>query len=189
LRPLTRPAGALLVRQGEVPDGAWLVRGGRLLLTSTSAGGDELLCVLRSRGAMVGLESLRGAPADYEAWTLEPAQLCHLSAEALRRWLGDGPSPARALLELTLGELQRTREERVSLARGAVERVARFLRSHTRSDGATLGIEQQLLARVLRMRPETLSRALKRLRAAGAITRGRTVQMLEPSRLARFVTR
>jgi CRP-like cAMP-binding protein len=184
---VARPAGTLLIGQGELSTGAWLVRRGRVLVTNASSGGDEVLCLLRGRGSMIGLEALRGEPADYEAWTLEPSQLCHLSAEGLRAWVGDTASPARALLDVMLSELQRSREERVVLARGALERVARFL---ARTAGAPLGFEQQLLARLLRMRPETLSRALKRLRQAGAIAPGRgAVRVADASKLEPFISK
>jgi CRP-like cAMP-binding protein len=170
-----------------VPGGAWFVRAGRLLLTSSSDGGDELSCRMRTRGSLVGLEALRGAAADYEAWTVEPSQLCHVGAEQARAWLGEPESPAHALLELALDEVTRAREESVALAGGAVERVARFL--FTRTAGEPLAIEQQLFARMLRMRPETLSRALKRLRTAGAVAKGRTVRVLDSRRLAQIVAR
>ena len=179
-----RPAGALLIAQGEVATGVFMIREGSVLLSTTTRAGDEAACVLRPRGSVIGLEALRGEPAPYEAWTLTPARLCHLSPGGVREWVDAVPQATRAFLELALAELTRAREERVALAGNVVSRVARFLEAHLRAHGGELALEQRVLARLLRMRSETLSRALAKLRSAGALAPGRRVLVRDPKRLA-----
>jgi CRP-like cAMP-binding protein len=182
-RNQTRPAGSILLHQGETPRTVWLVLEGTVLLSSFDTNGDETLCALRGPGSLIGSEAIRGAPVDYEAWTLTDASLCALGADAFDAWLGAARSPGRAIAELVLDELIRDREERIALTGSAVARVARFLVEDLRRRGGALDVEQKVLARMLGMRPETLSRALARLRDVGALAEGRRIRVLDAHRL------
>jgi CRP-like cAMP-binding protein len=166
-----RPAGTLLVAQGERPGAVWYVREGTTLLSASSAGGEETLCALRGAGSLIGLEMLAGGESAHDAWTLSPARLCWLDAEGFREWIGPRDSPLGAVLELALGEAAERRRERIALAGRSVTRLARFLVERHAMEGVDtpLDVEHRVLARMLGMRPETLSRALARLRSAGAL--------------------
>jgi CRP/FNR family cyclic AMP-dependent transcriptional regulator len=184
----TFTAGSVILRQGEEPSCVWLLRAGTVLLTSTTAGGEETECALRGPGAMIGLEALTRRPAGYEAWALSEVTLCRLSSESFRAWVGDLQTPAGAVAALAIEEGERRRGERVALAGQARQRVARFLVERLRLEGDNhpLPVEQQVLARMLGMKPETMSRALARLRDAGAIAGGRGVRIIDPEVLERI---
>lgn len=183
---LSRPAGTLLLYQGEMPESVWIVHRGTVLLSATSADGDETFCSLRGPGNLLGLELLRGRPADADVWALSELTACYLGAEDFRAWVGDRSSPLGAVLDFALDESARRREERLALSGHAVARVARFLLERRRVErgGRPLHVEQQVLARMLGMRPETLSRVLHRLRAAGIIADGRGLEVRDARKLA-----
>jgi CRP-like cAMP-binding protein len=75
--------------------------------------------------------------------------------------------------------------ERHAIEGTAVRRVARFLDEAigTQSSGESLRIPLAVLANVLGMRPETMSRALAELRAAGALGDGRSVHVVDREKL------
>ena len=149
-------------------------------------GGDETVCGFRGPGSLLGLELLDNVPADYQAWALTPSIVCALSAPAFAQWIGTLDSPMGAVLRLALREASRRREERVALAGRTVERLARFLLERRRIDGrdVPLEVQHQVLARMLGMRAETLSRAIAALRRKGVLSRGRELTVADPVRLA-----
>ena len=184
---LRKPAGTVLLEQGEVPQHVWFVREGTVLLTSVNAAGDETSCALRGPQSILGLEALRGDPVDYQAWSLSEVVVCTIDKPALEAWMGNRDTPMGAILGLALDEGAKRRDERVALAGRAVTRVARFLleRRQIEGDDRPLHVEHQVLARMLGMRAETLSRALATLRSSGAIGEGRHVEVANPEELAR----
>lgn len=180
--PLPRPTGHLVLLEGEVPEAAWFVRDGLLLLSATREDGEETFCALRGRGSLVGLEAVRGQRSEYAVWTATPSVLCRIGIEQLRTWMADSLAATDAMLERAIAELAQTRAEQVMQSSSALTRVADFLLAH----GDEGEIELRLLARVLHMRPETLSRALAQLRRRGAISAGRqprVPRVIDPRRL------
>jgi CRP-like cAMP-binding protein len=161
-----KPAGTLILRQGEVPDRAWYVKQGTVLLSSVSTTGEETFCALRGPNSLLGLELLRDRPSGFEAWALSDVVLCRLDADSFRTWVGD---------------------ERTALTGRSLQRVARFLLERRRLEGCDqpLHVEQQVLARMLGIRAETMSRALAELRRRGALAEGRVVTVVDAAELAR----
>jgi len=184
----SRKAGSILIQQGEVPKRVWFVREGTVLLTSVSPGGNETFCSLRRAGSMLGLEAACSRPADYQAWALSEVELCGIGLEAFQNWLGSLDSPMGAILNYALSESSERREERLAMTGRSVSRIARFLIERHRLEGndRPLAVQQQILARMLGMRAETLSRALRKLRSEGAIARGRRVKVIDPVVLAQL---
>ena len=181
---VSRPPGTALMVQGERPERAWYVKRGTVIVTSVDAGGDETLCSLRGPGSLIGLELLRDEPARCHAWALTPVVLCGLDAESFKGWLGPQQGPMGAVLGFALDEAAQRQKERIALSGRAVTRVARFLAAqHQVEPGARLTLQHRTLARMLGMRAETLSRALARLRAAGAIEPGTGVRIADAARL------
>lgn len=178
-------AGSVLIAQGEKPDRVWLLRRGTVLVSTVSGTGEETQCALRGPGSLIGLEALRDDAAGYQAWTLSDAVVCGLSSERFRSWVGPRDNPLGVVLDLALDEVAERGEERIALAGRTVERVARFLVARRRLEkrDRPLRIQHQLLARMLGMRAETLSRALGKLRDAGAITDGIDVRIADWGKL------
>ena len=183
---VARSAGSLIFPQGEPPECVWFLRRGTVLLSSVSACGDETLCSLRGPGSLLGLELLRNAPTDYEAWALADVEMCRLESDGFRGWVGDRSTPMGVVLGIALEEASKRGQERLALAGRSVTRVARFLLERRRVEQCDrpLRVEKQVLARMLGMRAETLSRALARLREEGAIAAERDVHVIDPAVLA-----
>lgn len=179
------PAGSLLLTQGETPTTVWHVREGSVLVSSLSVDGEETACSLRGPGAMLGLEALTTAATAYEAWALSDVVVCRMDVASFRNWLGPLDRPAGVIALKAIEENERQRDDRVVLAGRAEVRVARFLLERLRFSAvdSPLPFEQQILARMLGMKPETLSRALQRLREKGALAPGRVVRVVSRASL------
>lgn len=184
----TRGAGELLIRQGEVPSAALFVKQGAVLVSSVGPTGEETSCAMRGAGALLGLELLTSAPSRYQVSALSAATVCTLSASGFSQWMGDlGPRPA-ALFRMMLGEADLRYQDRARLSGKPVARLARFLIERDRGRDASAhppkAIRGVVLARMLGMRPETLSRAIGALRTRGVVGRGRALEVLDAPRLA-----
>lgn len=159
-----------VLTQGERPGQLWYLRTGLLLLSAHGPDGNETFCTVREGPALLGTEELQGQASPHEARTLTAAVLCRLPGSELDGWLEGGAGPARAVLELVLSELTRRQDEDAHLNGSATSRVARFLLARLEAGGSEAPVlRRQNIARILRMRPETFSRALRRLRTLGAI--------------------
>lgn len=187
-REVKRPSGTLILQQDEVPRRAYFVREGQVVLSSVRSDGSEQACAVRGRDAILGLELLVDRPTQYQAWALTDVTACAIDGEALKAWLGELGTPLGAMLEAALRETAQRVAERRAVAGTSVQRLARFLLERARSNGGAepLRVPLRLLAGMLRMRAETLSRAIAVLRAAGAIGPGRRVVIGDRGVLARL---
>jgi CRP/FNR family transcriptional regulator, cyclic AMP receptor protein len=182
-----RPAGSVLVHQDERPSSVWYVRRGQVVLGSISESGSDQSSAVRGPDTLLAFEALLGEPVPYRITALTDVVLCVIEASAFRDWVGTLSSPMGAVLELALSEAHSRAAERHALEGTAVRRVSRFLLDRHRKNGNGAGmIPQHVLARVLGMRPETLSRALATLRKSGAIAPGRGVRVADSSRLEKL---
>ncbi|MEB2310907.1 MAG: Crp/Fnr family transcriptional regulator [Sorangiineae bacterium] len=175
-----KPAGTVLLEQGRLPEATWYLRSGQVLLSVTT-GAAAGTCMVRGAGALLGLEALLGEPSVCEAHALTEIKVCALSAKDFKSWVGPMASPQGVVLTLALREASRQTAERIALEGSATQRVARFLLSrHVAGLGdQAITIQKQLLARVLGMRPETLSRSLAELRERGVVARGRRISIID----------
>jgi CRP-like cAMP-binding protein len=184
MRDARRTAGTALVEEGNVPTEVLYVRRGQVALVSRTSQGREFSCAVRGPGAMLGLEGLLGHSTSYEARALTDVTLCYIRVALFKEWIGPLDSPLGSVLLLSLEESVRRAGERQAVEGTALTRVARFLSQATdrgSDDGAT--IPHGVLASVLGMRAETLSRALAELRALGALAPGRKIHVVDARRL------
>ena len=185
LTPTTRDAGATLCAQGERPRTVYFVKEGFVSMSAVSPRGSEVLLTLRGASSLLCTEALRGDPSPYEVRTLSRVKLCGIAGDQMSTWVGPDRSPARAVLDLLLSEGRLQRDE-VNYRQGdCLARVARFALANARffADRPN-AVRKQVVARILGMRPETLSRCLTRLERDGVLDASRGVRVLDARRLA-----
>jgi CRP-like cAMP-binding protein len=173
----------MLYLQGELVDKIYYVQRGTVALfratTEESAFGRAT--ALRGPESILGLEALSGGRYQHSAQAESDVVLCVASTDLFMDWLGPVDTPSTAVLRQVL----RAEEEDVELSSArpqrSDERVAVWLLKSHEGEGA---LPRKVLADLLGMRPETLSRVLGRLSAAGAIAHTRTsVRILDRARL------
>jgi len=185
LTPTAREAGATICAQGERPRSVFFIKEGFVSLSAVSPRGTELVLTLRGPTSLLCTEAMHGEPSPFEVRALSRVKLCGISGDALNQWIGPDRSPARAVLDLMLSESRMQRDE-VNWRQGdCLSRVARFALAHARflADRPN-AVRKQVVARLLGMRPETLSRCLTRLERDGVLDASRGVRVLDPRRLA-----
>ena len=185
LTPTTRESGATLCAQGERPRTVYFIKEGFVALSAVSPRGTELVLTLRGPTSLLCTEALHGEPSPFEVRALSRVKLCGISGDAMSQWIGPEKSPARVVLDLLLAESRMQRDE-VNWRQGdCLSRVARFALAHARflADRPN-AVRKQVVARLLGMRPETLSRCLTRLERDGVLDASRGVRVLDARRLA-----
>jgi CRP-like cAMP-binding protein len=185
LTPTSRESGATICAQGERPRTVYFVKEGFVALSAVSPRGSELLLSLRGPSSLLCTEALQGEPSPFEARALTRVKICGISGDALSQWVGPDRSAARVVLDLLLTESRQQRDE-VNWRQGdCLSRVARFALAHARflADRPN-AVRKQVVARLLGMRPETLSRCLTKLEKDGVVDASRGVRVLDQRRLA-----
>jgi CRP/FNR family transcriptional regulator, cyclic AMP receptor protein len=183
--PSTRESGATLCAQGERPRTVYFIKEGFVALSAVSPKGSELVLTLRGPTSLLCTEALSGEPSPYEVRALSRVKLCGISGDAMSQWIGPDRSPARVVLDLLLAESKMQRDE-VNFRQGdCLSRVARFALAHAKflADRPN-AVRKQVVARLLGMRPETLSRCLTKLEKDGVLDASRGVKVVDPRRLA-----
>jgi CRP-like cAMP-binding protein len=174
----------VLCAQDERQGNTYFVREGLLALRTTDAEGSESWLALRGPRSLL-YASLPARPSPCELRTVTEVRLCSAPAEVLAAWMGPEGSPPRALLELLLGELERHRQELSWRSGDSPSRLARFLLAACEEDDAPRAMPpKQLVARALGMRPETLSRCLRRFIDKGLVTEEPALRVLDREGLA-----
>lgn len=175
----------LVCLQGEPAATVWMIKRGTVVLSRTAADGTDRPHQLRGPGSFVGLEAVvQGTYAD-TARATEPSVLCGISRLDLDRWLGPAGSPSRMVLEQTLRATVDEPVRPAGVDGPAVQRVARWLLDELERAPR---VQRRVLAALLGMTPETLSRALARLGETGAIEHGRQrLAIVDRARLEQMV--
>jgi CRP-like cAMP-binding protein len=176
-------AGTTLLRRDRVPESVVYLRRGHVALSSSSERA-ELLCAVRGAGALLGLEAVVSRRLPYDVHTIDDATFCTVNVEAFKAWLGPLDSPLGSALLFALDETMRRTGERHRIDGSATRRVARLL-SDEEEGAMPSDVPHAVLARVLGMRPETLSRALADLRRCGALAPGRKICVVDRDALSR----
>ncbi len=181
----TRESGSTICAQGERPRNVYFVKEGFVALSAVSPRGSELLLTLRGPSSLLCTEALRGEPCPLEVRALSRVKICGIAADTMSQWIGPDKSAARVVLDLLLTEARQQRDE-VNWRQGdCLSRLARFALAHARflADRPNT-VRKQVVARLLGMRPETLSRCLTRLEREGVVDASRGVRVLDQRRLA-----
>jgi len=177
-----QPGEILHIEGGPADLIGFVTRGAVMLARSTDSGG-EIVHAVRSSGDFIGLEALvRNTYCD-TARAITTTTVCRAPKRVVSAWLGGDTSPLRIALEQVL------RTYTADAPRGArpdgrsVARVARWIMGEEK-DGGPLQVPRRIVAGMLGMAPETLSRALAELakRRAIHLTR-RTIRVRDNAEL------
>lgn len=160
-----------------------------MLATVLDPSGHECMCVLRGAESLLGFESVDDVSIPYALWPLSELELWTAPRLALPALMAE-PAAMMSLLALASRAQGLHLTERIMHSRSATARLAQFLLISERVDESDedetpsrVELPRHVMARVLAMRPETLSRTLKRLEADGAIEVGADIRILDRARL------
>jgi len=175
-------SGEALWGQGERLHELVFVRSGVLGVSTSDAGGRELVAGVRGPQSLLGFEGLRDEPARTNVVALTDAVVCAAPASTGAR----SAHELEALFQLALEELSVSARDLELRAGPALGRVARFLARHTEllAPYQRAAFSKRHVAALLDLRPETLSRCLRRLARLRLIAVRPTLRVLERERLA-----
>lgn len=182
------PGGATLSTEGDRVDFLYILCEGMVELQARWQDRETTLAVLAPVSTFTLASAVLDAPALMTARTLERSQVLMLSSQALRAaMVNDGALSLAVAQEMAASYRGVVRAIKNQKLRGGVERLANYLLAQTEQAGRDhiiLPYEKRLLASLLGMTPETLSRAFVALASYGVEVRGPEVIVHKPADLA-----
>jgi CRP-like cAMP-binding protein len=164
-----RRTGEFLFFEGEPARTVWFLRRGTVVLSrGWRSNGEDNARAVRSAGAFLGLEALVRSSYLDTARAVTGLIACNGSRDAVDQWLGPADTPTRAALDQVLLSVAAERPRAASSDGTSLHRVARWLLDESFA-GVAQPLPRRLIAQLLGMVPETLSRALSELASLGAI--------------------
>jgi len=183
--PRKRAAGAVFHVAGEAVERVSFVKSGAVLV-SRSVDEEQVEgtpWAVRRAGSFLGLEGLVGVHHLDSARALTDVTLCTATLDAVEIWLEARRSAARIVLDSVLRSGTGERPLRGNADGTAPRRAASWLLENADRRFPS-AMSRRVMAGLLGMRPETLSRALRTLAERGVIRHGRaTIEILDRARL------
>ncbi len=188
------PEGGLLFSRGDAAGHFFLCLEGRVHLFALTAGGEQSIIEVVERGqtfAEAAIFANMRYPLNAEA--MPGTRLLEIPGAPFIRRLSEVPGLVARLLASLTGWQRRLMAEIGDLkGRSPAQRLGAFLLALLQTAGAAEGGEVQLpfskaaLASRIGISPESLSRALARLKPVGVESRGRGLFVADPEALRRF---
>lgn len=177
-----KSAESYLYLRGTPADTVYYVKHGSvaLLRGSGEGDGDGAPYAVRRAGSFVGLEAVKGTTYVDSARAVSDVTVCAMSRSQVRGWL-ERPGTAKVMLEALVEALAKDTAPRSRMEGSARQRVARWIQesSHQRT------LPRTVIAGLLGMKPETLSRTLAALARDRMIELTRTrIDIRDAARLA-----
>lgn len=196
IRQERKRKGEILYRQGDSFRSVYAVRSGSIKTYGLTEEGEQQITGFHLVGEMVGLDAVGGSDHPCTAEMLEDTWICELPYNNLSDLGGRLPSLQRELMSV-MGREIRNEEHALMLVRGlrAEQRVMRFLNSLLERMRQRLGniteiplaMTREDIANYLGLAPETLSRALAKLRSDGLIRVGlKSIEVLDQEAMRRM---
>lgn len=192
LRELSQ--GETIFVQGEPSDSVFLICRGWIKLYRLAPSGNEAVVSVKTRGqSFAEAVAIRGAAYPVSAEAATEAQVVRIDARKLRAMVETEPKVTQALLVSCVLKLQSFVAEVEQLkARSGAQRVAEFLieLADCGGDGCHVDLpyNKVLIAGRLGMKPESLSRAFRRLRDYGVRIEGNRAWIDDMQRLVDFAS-
>jgi len=187
-RLLTAPRGEVVVRRGLPLPGVLLLSAGTVKLSLRSAEGDERVLRIVTAGEAFGEPTaMLGKPCLYDVVALNDVRLVSVPTSAIMSLVTRDRRFARfVVLALSARSYTVLSEFSAATTQRGAQRLAGYLESLQRKDGTVqLPVSKTVVAALLGMKKETLSRLFRQFTADGLIgmTR-REIAILDPQRLA-----
>ena len=183
------PAGTMLLLEGDAVDFLYVLLNGQVELHGTWNDQETVLAVLRPISAFILAAVVLDADALTSARTLERSEILMIPGDAIRRAMIDDNLFSLAVSrDLAGGVRAMVRTVKNQKLRGGGERLANYLvmlRASDATGGADVVLrhEKRVLASLLGMTPENLSRAFAALRRHGVSVNGSVVTIANPGAL------
>lgn len=184
-------AGANLIFEGDPVDFLFVLIDGAVELSGTWKDKETSLAVLTPVSTFILASVVLESPATMSARTLRPSDILMAPGAPLRRAMREDPAFGLAVTRELAGCYQGlVRAIKNQKLRGGVERLANYLLAHQarQGGGATVQLphEKRLIASLLGMSPENLSRAFASLTEHGVIVEGPAVTLTRQAALERL---
>ncbi len=176
-----RSAGSTVFVAGTVADTVYYLKHGSVTLArgSTEKQGEGAPYAVRRAGSLIGLEAIVQPYYLDSARAVTDVTLCLTSREQMLVWLGE-MGTARVVLDCVLQTLSSDNPSRATTDGSAPQRVARWLLQSSKQKR----LPRSIMAGLLGMKPETLSRALAYLARTESISLTRTrIEVLDAIQL------
>lgn len=185
------PTGTTLLMEGDRVDFLYVLLGGIVELQGSWKDKENTLAVLRPVSTFILAAVVLDADALMSARTVERSEILMISGEALRRAMRHDSdfsfAVAQELSGCYCGLVRAVKNQKL---RGGSERLANYLLTqrvrHGMKDTITLPHEKRILASLLGMTPENLSRAFASLFKYGVEVHGPEVTFTRPQALERL---
>ena len=169
-REVQRPHQSILYVEGQPAEYVYLIRKGTVSLHHAKTENQTLgrARALRHEGALLGVEALVSPTYQSSAKAETPLLLCMATSNRVADWVAERHAASRTVLESILRTGAEEFEAQSSPDGTAAQRVAHWIleRYETELDN---DLPRTVMADMLGMRPETLSRALRGLAKKGYI--------------------
>ncbi|USQ94455.1 transcriptional activator FtrB [Caulobacter sp. RL271] len=185
------PRDAQLTAEGEVNDFLYVLMEGAVELEGTWNDRDSTLALLRPLSTFVLASVILDVPALMTARTIARSQVLMIPGETFRQAVREDAALSFAVAEELSGCYSGVvRVLKNYKLRGALERLANYLLVQQRRQGGgptlRLPCQKRVLASLLGMTPENLSRAFATLGSHGVQVDGANVTINRPAALARL---
>lgn len=185
------PAGTTLLLEGDRVDFLYVLLDGAVELQGAWKDRETTLAVLRPVSTFILAAVVLDADGLMSARTLERSEILMLSGEVIRRTMKEDSDLAFAVSQELAGCYRSlVRSIKNQKLRGGAERLANYLITQRIRQGGgdtiTLQYEKRVLAALLGMTPENLSRAFASLGPHGVAVRGPTVTFSRMDALERL---
>lgn len=176
------PAGTVLLLEGDPVDFLYVLLDGQVELHGTWNDRETILSILRPVSTFILAAVVLDADALMSARTLDRCEILMIPGDAIRTAMQtDARFAANVSRDLAGGYRGLVRTVKNQKLRNSVERLANYLLALRASDNAgntvRLHHEKRILASLLGMTPESLSRAFAALQGHGVFVQGAVVTL------------
>jgi len=175
------PAGLTIINEGESADFLHVVLEGAVELFAQANNRESAISIVRPVETFILAAAVRDVPQLMSGRTLMPSRILMIPSRNIRECIEQDRAFASAMIDELAGSFRyMVRTVKNQKLRTAVERLANYLLvCHTKegSTSFTLPLEKQLLASLMGMTPESLSRAFGTLKAYGVEVDGANVTL------------